>query len=95
MTIKNKNIVFPLQRFPLRVLILQSKRGYTETHTKREAVSAVSRPGIAEALFQNALKQRVSTIYVAFYRGPKICNGKTNGFFTFFAFVAVSHKDSH
>ena len=37
------------------------KRGrYTETHTKREAVSTVSRPGIAGALFQNALKQRVS-----------------------------------
>jgi hypothetical protein len=46
-----------------------------------------SRPPFTRAVFKNALKIRVSKIYVVKMVEPKICNGKTNGFFTFLLFL--------
>ena len=43
---------FPNRSLLLRVLIAVQRGGYTETHTKREAVSAVSRPGAAGAVLK-------------------------------------------
>ena len=35
------------------------KRGYTETHTKRAAVTAIGRPGIARAVRKTVILVRV------------------------------------
>ena len=40
---------FPNRSLLLRVLILHQRKKYTETHTKREAVSIASRPEVATA----------------------------------------------
>ena len=56
------------------------KRGrYTETHTKREAVSTASRPGAARAVsfslgFFHKSQKNSRDLHKA-----KICNGKTKG----------------
>ena len=53
--------------------------GYTETHTKREAAPAVSRPGIALAVSFSLgflpKSQKTSTVL----NKAKICNGKYKG----------------
>ena len=44
--------LFPNRSLLLRVLVWDQKRGYTETHTKRAAVSTVARPGAARAVLK-------------------------------------------
>ena len=59
---------------------MRSKRGgYTETHTKREAVAVVGQPPIAIAVSFSLGFFHKSQIFSHVLYKAKICNGKTKG----------------
>ena len=75
--------MFPNRGSPLRVLMGETKRGYTETHThthtKRSLVKGASGSAIAVAVWFSVLKIRVWQKTSLPYTSPNICNGKTKG----------------
>ena len=84
-------LYFPNRSLLLRVLILVKRGGYTETHTKREAVSAASRPGVAGAVSFSLGFFHQSQFFVLVFGWAKNCNGKIKGFGTFSLFSLHFH----